>query len=260
MKFYKYISSIVFFTILIFICIYCESNRIQIENLETTQPMKIAILFSGRININKEIHNNFLTNCVQNHEIDIFISHNKTNNKKVIESFKNLYKPIIITENNETYINLDKYPTIKENTRRTSMLYMYENRNNVWNKFEEYVKKTNKKYDLIVSTRNDLWFNDKIDYKSLKQMVDKNYICIPNPEFDFPTSLGGINDHYAIGNYDTISIYLKLYKSLIELLDSGVTLHPETLLFVYLTKQKLEIHRFLIDYKIFRDVNNEEQT
>jgi hypothetical protein len=224
--------------------------------------MKIAILFSGRININEEIHNNFLTNCVQNHEIDLFVSHNKTDNKKVIELFKNLYKPIIITENNETYINLDKYPINPKDAHipRTNMLYMHENRNNIWNKFEEYVKNTNKKYDIIVSTRNDLWFNDKIDYITLKRMVDKNYICIPNPEFDYPTSLGGINDQFAIGNYHTISIYLKLYKSFIELLDSGVTLHPETLLFVYLSKQKLEIHRFLINYKIFRCENKEEQT
>jgi hypothetical protein len=177
--------------------------------------MKIALIITGRVNCNPDQHQNFLTNFVQNHQVDLFVSHNKSNKTHIIEKFIQLYHPIRISENNEICINIRQYNTKPEYERFKNtnviynMLYMYQSRLNVWNMFEEYIKNTQEKYDIIVSSRNDLWFYEKINFEEIKTYTDNHYICIPNPEYDHH----GMNDQMAFSDIESIAIYLKLYES-----------------------------------------------
>lgn len=224
--------------------------------------MKIALLISGRVNCNPEQHQNFLTNFVQNHQVDLFVSHNKTDKTHIIEKFIQLYHPIRIVENNEICIDVrqynvrPEYEIVKNTNKIYNILYMYQSRLNVLNIFEEYVKNTHEKYDIIISSRNDLWFYEKINFEEIKTYTDNHYICIPNPENDHC----GLNDHIAFSDNKSIIVYLKLYESFFALLDSGVLLHPESLLNQYLIQKNALLCRTSIPYDIRRYTESKEDT
>jgi hypothetical protein len=110
------------------------------------------------------------------------------------------------------------------------------------------MKVNNMHYDVIIATRIDLIFNNEININDCINHIQNNELCIPNPHFDHL----GINDQFAMGNSNTIDTYLNAYNSLFELLESGVILHPETLLINYLRKTNITFYRFDFPYHIQR--------
>jgi hypothetical protein len=209
--------------------------------------MKLAILFTGRINDNKDQYENIMKNLVNNQEVDFFISYPKDTNKDMVQKVSQLYNPKIIIENNEEYFNVDKYKKRPE-TNKHNVLSMYLSRLNIKNAFNDYVRTTNIHYDVIISTRIDLRFKCEINLIDSLKHIQNNELCIPNPVFDYL----GINDQFAMGNSNTIDTYLNAYNSLFELLESGVILHPETLLINYLRNNNMTFHRFDFPYVIQR--------
>ena len=102
--------------------------------------LKIAILISGRVNTNIEQYNNTVNTVFRDNDIDIFISHQKTEPEQ-LSKFIELYKPKKMIESNEIIFDVSKYPKAFE-TNSSSVMYMHLNRKNVFNIFEEYVKQT----------------------------------------------------------------------------------------------------------------------
>jgi hypothetical protein len=209
---------------------------------------KIAILFSGRLNDNLLQYNNILQTLVQDYDVDFFISHSKTENKELVNNFIKLYNPKKIMENDEKfsfdYTKYVKHPL----TNSFNTFCMFKNRNNVCKLFMEYANETNTHYDIVISNRCDLLFHEKLNYIDLKKIIDNNIICIPEGN-DWE---GGINDQFAIGNYNTMTEYLQAYQSLYCILEDGIILHPETLLRFYLINKNIQIHRFPLKYDIQR--------
>lgn len=210
--------------------------------------MKIAILLTGRINDSCEIYKNIMENIVQDNEVDFFVSHIKNPNPIILKKFTDIYKPKIIIESDEIYPNVDKYIKRSE-TNKHNVMCMYLNRQLVFSHFNNYVTSNNIKYDIVMSLRCDLWFNNKIDLLSLNNDVKNNFLCIPS-DFDY---VNGINDQCAFGNIETINIYMNLFNSVINILDRDIILHPETLLKVYLDESKVNIKRPKISYYIKRN-------
>lgn len=210
--------------------------------------MKIAILITGRINESSEIYKNIMENIVQGNEVDFFVSHVKNPNPIILKNFTDIYNPKIIIENNEVYPNVDKYIKRGE-TNNHNVMCMHLNRELVFTHFNNYVISNNINYDIVISLRCDLWFNNKIDLQSLMNDVQNNFLCIPSG-CDF---VGGINDQCAFGNIETINIYMNLFSHVINILDRGIILHPETLLKVYLDESKVNIKRPKIPYYIKRN-------
>ena len=209
--------------------------------------MKLAILFTGRINDNKDQYENIMKNLVNNQEVDFFISYPKDTNKDMVQKVSQLYNPKIIIENNEEYFNVDKYKKRPE-TNKHNVLSMYLSRLNIKNALNDYMRTTNIHYDVIISTRIDLRFKCEMNLIDSLKHIQNNELCIPNPCFDWM----GINDQFAMGNSNTIDTYLNAYNSLFELLESGVILHPETLLINYLRNNNITFHRFDFPYHIQR--------
>jgi hypothetical protein len=210
--------------------------------------MKIAILISGRVNDSREMYENLIENIVQNNEVDFFVSHVKNPNPIILKNFTDIYKPKIIIESNEDYPNIDMYRKQPETNKHNTMC-MYLNRELVFNHFNNYVISNNIKYDLIISSRCELLFYNKIDLSSIVNDVQNNFLCIPNGH-----DWGGINDHMAFGNIETINIYMNLFKYIINILDTDVTLHPETLLKKYLEKTGVNIKRPEIQYRCLGNI------
>lgn len=71
--------------------------------------MRIALLITGRITENEEQVKNYDENVIQNYDMDIFYCHPKTNNKELIERFKNKYKLKGLIENDENYYDVSNY-------------------------------------------------------------------------------------------------------------------------------------------------------
>ena len=120
---------------------------------------------------------------------------------------------------------------------------MFKNRMNCIKLIKDYQYETGKNYDIIISTRCDLRFEDKIHF----HQFSKDGIHIPSNN-----DWGGINDQFAFGNYEDMMLYLDLYNNLNNLLDRGITLHPETLLKFHLIDKNMKISRFPSDYGIYR--------
>lgn len=210
--------------------------------------MKIAILISGRINNSEELYKNTLENIVQDNEVDFFVSHTKNPNTNVLNDFINLYKPKIILESDEVYPDVTKYKKRAE-TNPHNVMCMYLNRLSVFYKFKDYVISNNITYDLIISFRCDLWFEQKIDLGSIVNDTNNNCICIPSG-----CDYGGINDQCAFGNMKTMNIYMTFFNQIINFLNNGIILHPETLLKHWLDSNHniLQIKRPNIKYCIKR--------
>lgn len=126
-----------------------------------------------------------------------------------------------------------------ECTRPHNLMCMMLNRKYAY----EMMEGSNTKYDLLVSTRTDLWFEQPINWPALLDMKSQGYLCIPNPKYDYK----GVNDQFAAGDYHTMSIYMKIYDSAHDLLENQkVLFHPETMLAAHLRNHDVRLHRYAI--------------
>ena len=210
--------------------------------------MKIAILLSGRINVDKYQYNNFYETFLKNNEVDIFVSY-PYKYKPIVQEFIELYKPKAITESDENYIDVSKYKLHFENNRHNVMC-MILNRKKVLEIFKEFIQTNNTNYDIIISTRCDLLFSEPINFNLFSNNIKNNIICAANT----PNNIGGVDDRIAFCNYYTIEKYLNLYDNIITLLDSGIIIHPEMLTMKNLDHQNINIIRYQFNFDINRNL------
>ena len=59
-----------------------------------------------------------------------------------------------------------------------------------------------------------------------------------------------MNDQFAIGNFKAMETYMSLYDEIIDMLNEGIILHPETLLLTYLNRNSMNIQRFYYLYSL----------
>lgn len=212
--------------------------------------MKIAILFSGRINCFRRSYPNMMKNIVQGHQVDFFISYPKDTDINEMNEFLEKFKPIAFVENEEEYFSIDQYPDPPKHIilkSRHNMMCMFINRLNVCHLLQEYIKETNIHYDLVISMRVDFLVHSKLDLRLLTQKSKNGFLCIPAGQ-----DCCGLNDRFAIGNTDVMSEYLSCYESLKYLLDHGTLLHPESLLKDYVHYKKMKVFRFPLKTEIIR--------
>jgi hypothetical protein len=210
--------------------------------------MKIAILFSGRITADMQQYENVM-GLINSNEADIFICYQKNSNPEVVKSLISLYRPKKITENDEIVFPVDKYQPFY-GAVPYNVVCMQKARYIMKSLFQEYVEETKTEYDIVISTRMDNFYNTFPKWDELLPVIRDNHLCIPEGN-DWG---GGVNDQIAVGNYHTISLYLSIYDSLFHLLESGVIMHPETLLLHYLQSYDQNITRFPLSYFINRNL------
>ncbi len=225
--------------------------------------MKIALLLTGRIYTSSLLYNNLYETLLKHHDVDIFVSCPKHTDVSLVERFTEIYKPKKLVISDEIYFDVDKYNRRGE-TIKHNVMCMYLNRIKVAGLLEEYVSAGmgSVEYDFVVSSRTDLMFSASIIgspypdlslYRGSEKYFIENHIWIPSPEKDY----WGINDQYAFGRLPSMLVYLKTYSGLYDLLEKGVVLHPETLLANYLVERGINASRFLMEYKIERNIAND---
>jgi hypothetical protein len=211
------------------------------------KTLKIALLISGRINNNMVIFKNTMENLIKNYDVDIFVSHSKNIHEKCINDFIDMYKPKKIIESDEIFYDLTQFAK-HTGTNRYNCSAMFLNRKKVFGLLDTYIKENNIYYDIVISFRNDLFLNEEFNILKYLDYIKSNHILIPEGN-----DYGGLNDQLAFGNYYVMKIYFSLYDSIIEILNKGILLHPETLLKYYLCHlNNKKIYRFKFSYYIYR--------
>jgi len=166
--------------------------------------------------------------------------------EKHLNEFINLYHPIDFTneqiiDNNELEKN---YPTQGHYVIVPKMVRHFINKMRVYKLFENYVEKGNN-YDIVISLRVDLFFNEKIMFPS---NISENTIYIPSG-YDY----AGINDQFAYGDVITMKKYMNLHKNIDDLvLIKNTPYHPESLTKANLEFYNININRFDLSYYIVR--------
>jgi hypothetical protein len=207
--------------------------------------MKIALLMSGRINSAKETYENIHKNVVKSNDVDFFIICEKKTETETMRKVDELYRPKVFFKSDENVVmDVSKYKTMPA-TNRMNVMYMYLSRHYLKYYLNKYINDTGTHYDVIISSRMDIFLNNDVDINKLMPYVNKDILCIPNQSMDHKY---GICDLFAIGNLNTISLYLDLYNSIYKYMEMNVILHPEILLCHHLKSTYMEIYRFIIDF------------
>jgi hypothetical protein len=215
--------------------------------------MKLAILFSGRINRYHEHYNNILDAFGRENEFDFFLSHDLALDEN-LEDFITMYKPIAVQNDSITYsIDFESYPGSLRANNMHNMACHFINKMRVFDLLEEHIQNTNSRYDYIIHHRLDVYCHDNIDYGCFVRNKE-NQIYIPYvPDWmcnggDY--SSGFLNDQMAIGNFESMKKYMNIYKNVSRLLENGSPPHPETLLRRHVDDIGLRVDRFYTNYQL----------
>lgn len=214
--------------------------------------MHIAVLFYGRINRFKDHHINLLESLGTEHTFDFFYS-GDNEPAHLLTEFIELYKPIKIC--NDQIINtiegqLYKYPNPPspdhyDCTNIYNMTRHFINKGRVFKLLEEHIEQHAAKYDLVFSTRFDLFYKEQLNFKD----VQENTIYIPE---GYNYALLAVNDQLAHGSLETMKKYMNLYENIIEFLDKNAFLHPESLHFWNIRHHNINIVRYPLSYAMIK--------
>lgn len=199
------------------------------------QPMKVAVLFAGRITGYEPVLGK-LIEIKNRYAPTYYCSLNKPAKDEEVEKFSKdlgISPENINTESSPSPDFLNAIKHYKSNSPHNGYSMFYHE-NKAFSLVEKDVVNNKRHLDCVLYTRSDI---DSPDTLHL-EMPKPNTIYIPEG-FDY----GGYNDRMAYGNVDA----MKKYCSLIATLTAPESMNgtnPELILKRYLESQKLEIVRF----------------
>jgi len=205
--------------------------------------MRIALLLYGRINKFKEHYHNIITSMGKDNIIDIFYSGDNIPTEMMTE-FLTLYNPVLYNSKKIEY-SCNLGINIVEGFNIDNMARHFINKNRVFKLLEEHVEKENIIYDVIISTRIDIVYDNNIIFSK----VEENTIYIPSGA-DW---CGGLNDQIAYGDILSMKKYMSIYDNCIPLLKNNLSKsHPESLTLANIKLYNLNVIRFGLKYYIDR--------
>ena len=220
--------------------------------------MRIAVLFSGRVAGYISNYDSLFKGLLKGQDADFFLSHSPELQED-LDGFKQLFNPKILNNDKIVYPDVSNYPQKEDGkTNKHNTMCMYFNRKRVFEDFKKYMEEKGEQYDLYISCRVDSYNIPEMNYDLFQDCTDKDiyipYLPVSSPE-GVTGDYGGINDQFAIGNFKAMETYMSLYDEIIDMLNNGTIIHPETLLLTYLNRKSMNIQRFNYLYKIF-DLNS----
>lgn len=210
--------------------------------------MRIAVLVFGRLNKCVEHCDNIINSIGIEHTIDFFLSSDNSS-KDLLDNFINLYNPVswINDKINHNCYDLEKYQTTRGDVSVNNMLCHFINKQRVYTLLENYVEKTNTKYDIILSIRIDLVFYEKIIFIN---EIEENTIYIPRG-YDYGCNT--ITETTAYGNISVMKKYMNIIQNINYILDTDKSLlYPESLNFANIILNELKICRYDLKYDIIK--------
>ena len=227
--------------------------------------MKIAILFSGRLDRSDEHHNNLLRQIVQEHDTDVFVS--TIADQEKLEQFCELYHPISIVNEPIQYnpsFESNRHPLCNYH----NMMCMYCHRWRVFHEMDTYARLSHTHYDMVLSLRLDIYHDQQLDYAMFNVWSEGLGAARPSTTNDrgpFTPGVvlhkfngiwipegndwGGINDQMAVGDVEAMRIYMNVWTNIdpwISLPNFG----PEIILGQHLAQHDVIVHRFQHAYRL----------
>jgi hypothetical protein len=200
--------------------------------------MRIAVIFSGKIDSFEKNYDNILKYIVKDNEVDYFLSISPELNSD-LEGFKKLYKPKILNNDKIKYFNCSKYQHINFHDK----MCQYVNRYRIAKVLIKYAYSNNIIYDLVISYSTEIVAKSYINLENLLSECNDDVLYVPNCYDD-----DGINDEVAIGNMTSMKRYFDCYTRLREILNEGYPMHTKNILKQYINKIGLNIIRFDFNY------------
>ena len=178
----------------------------------------LGICLSGSLRSIERCYNNFIENIIEpnknDYNIYLFycIPNDTTVNKvKIIKYEKSIIKIIddiklpninVIWSGNPTTLIKDSNSTggVK------GFLYQLQNLQESYKMLLDFEKKNNIKFDIIMRSRHDIYFKEKL---LLKKYYVENIIFVP-----LFHSFNGINDRFAFGSSNVMSVYMNSYTNI----------------------------------------------
>ena len=221
-----------------------RTERRRTQKRKSDNKLNIAILFSGRLTSYDKHYKNIIDNLVQGNNVDFYAGiSTEPINDELLDGFVKMYKPKKVKKSDKELLDID-WDNVKANEYMTPIkknpMFMWRNRDNVMNIF----KKSKKDYDWVISTRLDVYYTEKLDFKKL----DAKKINIP-----LLADYGGYQDKIAIGKKDTIMKYLDLYDNMKEYLKKK-PVNPEPLLKYHIQQKNLPVQRISLKHYIYPKV------
>ncbi len=203
----------------------------------------IAVLIYGRLDKCVDTYENVIGKVIgsivnENNKVHIYCS---SDNSSKIDDFIRLYKPVSWVNDPITHsYTFEKYPKAEE-TNIYTMGCHFINKKRVF----ELLLQNKEEYDLVVSLRADLIFENSFDFSQ----IEDNTIYIPIGA-DWRL---GINDQVAYGKPDVMKKYNEIIDNCENLLQNqGCIVHPESLTYSNILYHNLKIKRVNVKYKIIR--------
>jgi hypothetical protein len=223
--------------------------------------MKIAILFSGRIDKYDQHYANIMERIVQDHDADFFLSHSPELSED-LEDFARIYRPKAINNNPIHFTDFTGYKCHPDTSKPHNVLSMWVNRQRVFQEMRNYMINTNTWYDVVIHARIDAWYDESLNYSIFSSS------CLGDRDIYVPqgSDWGGINDQFAVGSYYSMESYMNLFDDVHNVLDHvtipDLEIHenrnmprayyygPEPCLKKHLELQGVLVHRFSFRYRL----------
>jgi hypothetical protein len=200
--------------------------------------MNIAILFSGRIRKFASHYNNIMDNLVQGNNVDFFLSHSPELNED-LAMFQDLYNPVSVCNEPLELFDYTQFPVPDLEHRPHNIVSMFYNKKRVFKMLNDYIEKTGKVYDIVISHRLDLFCFNKLDYN-----IINNGLCIP--KFNGTDMF----DQFAFGTIQSMEPYMNAYDHIQTLLQNGFIFNAERILDFCL--KNIHVFRFTFHTRLIR--------
>lgn len=183
--------------------------------------MKIAIFYSGFMRAFKKTHKNHNENVIKKFNCDVYInSWDKVDCGDTVNSLEDdllkIYNPKKCEL--EKYFEFDTSKYTNHYGRCNNVISMYY-------KIHKGFNMIPKDYDIYIRMRSDQFFVTGPTLEDLKRAALGKDIIIPKTNIN-----NGVNDQFAISNYDLMKKYSDLYLRLDEYYNKGQKISPEPLL------------------------------
>ena len=262
-----------------------QNNIVQrtiqpIDKFHRIKDLKIAVCISGHLRTFEQTYQSFTDNIMSSYsrKPDVFVhtwetmgamaskmnSDANLSNVKTITKEKDINKIInpielqiedytvlggLIADFNAQADLSQTERSLFPNNNLISYGAMCYSMNRVKKILEEYENKNNFKYDVIIRLRTDLLFRNYINIMNMS--CDTINIPLIGKYLE-----DGMNDQFAIGNGDSMKVYLNLFENLLQYINKKeCTPRPESFLKYHLTKNKININENDIQFDILRPNN-----
>jgi len=209
--------------------------------------MRVAVLLSGRI-VTRDCRDTTRTLRKMFGHLDTtyFVSINEdVHDRAFTEQFTNdlnIEEECINIEKTIEPDELRRYRKKSETDYNRTYSMFYHNKK-CFELVEKYEIVHNRAFDILIKFRSDIC---NVRSKNVTFLnVEENVVYIPK-RYDY----GGINDHIAYGNKQSMRIYCSCADNIKSMCRSDVVFHPETLLREHLRRCNIEIERFEFGYQI----------